>query len=335
MKTLASARLSRYLGPLVIASLLLSPGAMAQPTKEAKEQATALMLQGFEARDEKKDPKAALDAFRKAHTIMKVPSTGIEVARTLTLLGLFIEAQEAAQDVVDLPMPPSGKEPGAFTKARSDAKALIEQAKSKIGYLKINITGAKLDAVEVTIDDLSIAPDTLKGPVKQNPGKHTVVVKGPKTDTATVEVTPGETKEVSLNVKGAEKKKEEPPPPPPASTEAPPPKSAFMRPMPLIGFSLAGVGLIAGSVTGALTLSKASAIKKDCDGNACLKSKSSDIDSAKTMGLVSNISFAVAGVGAVIGVVGLMMKPEAPKETGKITVTPWFGVGSAGVVGQF
>ena len=46
-------------------------------------------------------------------------------------------------------------------------------------------------------------------------------------------------KEVTLNVKAAEKKVEAPPPPP---TEAPPPppeKSAFMRPLPLIGFGIA------------------------------------------------------------------------------------------------
>lgn len=331
-----SERFSRCLGAFLIASILLPSSALAQQaSKEARENAKALMAEGREARDEKKDLKAALDAFRKAHSIMKVPSTGLEVARTLESMNLYIEAADAAQDVIDLPV--QGKtEPEAFVKARADAKTLLESAKGKISYVKLTFNGAKAESVEVTIDDLSIAPNTLKGPVKQNPGKHTIVAKGPKTDTVEVELKPGETKEVTLNVKAAEKKPDAAPPPTEAPPPPPPQKSAFLRPMPLIGFSLAGVGLIAGSVTGALTLSKSSDIKKDCVSNQCPKSRHDDIESAKTLGLVSTVSFAVAGVGAAIGVVGLLMKPSAPKEeAARVQVTPWIGVNSAGLVGQF
>lgn len=305
-----------------------------QATKEAKETARQLMAEGREARDDKKDLKAALEAFRKAHSIMKVPSTGLEVARTLEMMGLYIEASEAAQEVIDIPQPPKGKEPEAFARARTDAEELLAEAKKKISYVKLTIKGAKLDAVEITIDELTVAPGLLQDPIKQNPGKHTIVAKGPKTVSTAIDLEPGATKDVSLDVTKEEKAKkiEEPPPPPPPPPEE---KSAFMRPMPLVGFGLAGVGLLAGSITGAMTLSKASAIKEDCSGNQCPKSKHDDIGSAKTLGLVSTISFTVAAVGATVGVVGLLMKPAPPKDSAKVRVTPWIGVGSAGVVGQF
>lgn len=335
---MVSERFSRSLGILLVASFafpsLASAQGAVQATKEAKETARQLMADGREARDEKKDLKAALDAFRKAHSIMKVPSTGIEVARTLDAMHLYIEAVEACQDVIDIPLPAKGKEPEAFTTAREEAQKLLEESKKKIGYIKITVKGAKPDAVEVTINDLTVAPDTLKAPVKQNPGKHVVVAKGPKTSSIEIEVAPGATEEVTLDVSKEEKKKVEAPPPPPPPP--PPEKSAFLRPMPLVGFGLAGVGLLAGSITGAMTLSKASAIKGDCDGDRCPRSKSDDISSAKTLGLVSTISFAVAGVGAAVGVVGLLMKPSPPKEdAAKVRVSPWIGLGSAGVVGQF
>lgn len=336
---MVSERFSRPLGILLAASLLLPSVAFAQgaqATKEAKETARQLMQDGREARDDKKDLKAALDAFRKAHSIMKVPSTGLEVARTLEMMGLYIEASEAAQEVIDIPLPSKGKEPEAFTRAREEAETLLKEAKSKIAYIKLTIKGAKADAVAITIDDLTVGSNLLSDPIKQNPGKHTIVAKGPKNVSQEVTLEPGATKEVTLDVSKEEKPKKvevepEPPPPPP-----PEEKSAFLRPIPLIGFSLAGVGLIAGSVTGAMTLSKSSAIKSECSGNQCPKSKHDDIESAKTLGLVSTISFAVAGAGAVIGIVGLLMKPSPPKEsTAKIHVTPWVGVGSAGIIGQF
>jgi hypothetical protein len=335
---MVSERLARPLGVVLLAAFLSPTLALAQgiqATEEAKATARQLMEDGRTARDEK-NFKAALEAFRKAHSIMKVPSTGVEVARTLDAMGLFVEAAEAAQEVIDIPpiiAPPKKKEVDAFIRARSDAQTLLDEAKKKIGFIKITIKGAKPEEVEVSINDLAVAPAMLKEPIKQNPGKHTVVAKGPKTATAEVEVSSGQTQEITLDVTKVEKPKvvEAPPPeaPPP-----PPPRSAFLRPMPLIGFGIAGAGLIAGSVTGALTMSRASSIKESCEGNRCPSSKQGDIDSAKTLGLISTISFGVAGVGAAIGVIGLLRKPKT-EETGKVQVSPWIGLNSAGVIGQF
>ncbi|MCS6898232.1 MAG: hypothetical protein RMJ98_00150 [Myxococcales bacterium] len=336
---MVSERISRSLEVLLVSSMLLPSLASAQgtqATKEAKETARQLMAEGRKARDEDKDLKTALDAFRKAHSIMKVPTTGLEVARTLEAMGHYMEAVEAAQAVIDIPPPPKGKEPEPFVRAREEAQKLLQETKKKIGYIKIVLKGAKPDAVEVTINDLTVSPAALEGPIPQNPGKYTVVAKGPKTSSAEVNLAPGATEEVTLDVTKPEKKKpvEEPPPPPPP----PPPetKSSFLRPMPLIGFGLAGAGLIAGSITGAMTLSRASTIKEGCEGDRCPRSKSRDIDSAKTLGLVSTVSFAVAGVGAAVGIVGLLMKSEKPQaEAAKIRVVPWGGLGSAGVIVQF
>lgn len=337
---MGSERLAQRVGAVLLVSLLgssFAPSvALAQPaaaTKEAKETARALMQEGREARDDKKDLKAALEAFRKAHSIMKAPSTGLEVARTLEQMGLYVEAEGAAQEVVDLPAQP--KEPPAFAQARTDAKALVDSVKAKIGFLKVVIKGANLDAVEVTIDELSVPSDSLKGPIKQNPGKHTVVARGPKTDTMTVEIVSGQTQDITLTVKAADKPKVEAPPPP---VEAPPPapaKSPFLRPLSLAGFGLAGVGLIAGGITGALTLSKGGSVKDKCVDNRCPPDTHDDLSSAKTMGTISTISFAVAGVGAVIGVVGVLTAPKAATTTGRVEISPFVGPSSAGVFGRF
>jgi predicted negative regulator of RcsB-dependent stress response len=43
------------------------------------------------------DTRGALEAYRRANAIMKVPTTGIEVARTSLRLGLLVEALEASR----------------------------------------------------------------------------------------------------------------------------------------------------------------------------------------------------------------------------------------------
>lgn len=301
---------------------------------EAKKTARALMDEGRTARDETKDFKAALDAFRKAHSIMRVPTTGLEVARTLVLLEKFVEAEEAAQDVINIA--PTPKEPKAFGAARDEAKKLLEDLKNKIGFIAVDIKGLPDGkSAEVLIDDLAVAAD--KGPVKQNPGKHKVVVKGPSNRSFDVELEPGGKKDIAVDFTPPKKEKvEEPPPPPPP----PPEENRFLRPLPIIGFSVAGVGLIAGTVTGMLTLSKASSVKDQCVGSKCPRTVHDDIDSAKSMGTISTISFAVAGVGAAVGVIGVLLPTSsAPSEGGASTskprVTPFVGAGSAGVAGTF
>jgi hypothetical protein len=313
---------------------LFAGGLHAQPTDEAKKTARNLMAEGRTLRDEAKDLKGALDSFRKAHSIMKVPTTGLEVANTLVLMHLYVEAQEAAQEVADIPVAPHEPEP--FKTARTEALKLVTETGAKIGYIKIEVKGAPdPKAIDVAIDGLSVGPDALKGPIKQNPGKHTVVIKGPSTRTFEVELTEGGAKDIAVDFKPpAEKKPAVVAPPKQEEPEQPPP-SRLMRPLPLVGFGLAGVGVLAGSITGLLALSKGSSAKDQCVDNRCPPAAQSDIDSGKTMGTISTISFALAGAGAIVGIVGYMQDPAAPEKKEKAGVSPWLGLGQAGIAGRF
>ncbi len=108
------------------------------------------------------------------------------------------------------------------------------------------------------------------------------------------------------------------------------------------GFGVAGVSVVLGSITGALSLSKTSSIKASsaCDGSVCNPSEDADLNSAKTMATVSTVSFVVAGVGAVVGIVGLFTggsSAPAPKpdQGARLRVEPMVGLGSLGLRGQF
>ncbi len=55
------------------------------------------------------------------------------------------------------------------------------------------------------------------------------------------------------------------------------------------------------------TYSKASAVKSACDDSTCPRSVDGDLQSGRTLAIVSNVTFGAAGVGVAIGIVGLVL----------------------------
>jgi hypothetical protein len=121
-------------------------------------------------------------------------------------------------------------------------------------------------------------------------------------------------------------------------------------------------GLVVGAITGILSLSTTSKLKNECPGKVCPPGgPTSDYNSASTTGTISDIGFIVGVVGAGVAVATLLIGHDAdaeaparaPTETGggnggdapadapapapesRLRVTPWIGLGSAGVSGTF
>jgi hypothetical protein len=84
-----------------------------------------------------------------------------------------------------------------------------------------------------------------------------------------------------------------------------------------------------------MALSKASSVKSACDGLICPQSIDSDLSSGRTLGGASTVAFAAAGVGVLVGTVGLLMHPQNTSGQAASAVGPWVGPGSAGVSGKF
>ena len=93
--------------------------ARAEPSAADKARATQLMDDGFDYR-EKKDEQSALKAFGAADTLMNVPTTAIEVARSQAALGMLVEARDTAARVTKMPV--RAKEPAPFMQARKEAE---------------------------------------------------------------------------------------------------------------------------------------------------------------------------------------------------------------------
>jgi hypothetical protein len=120
----------------------------------------------------------------------------------------------------------------------------------------------------------------------------------------------------------------------PSEPPAEPRDDGTYRVMMFAGFGVAAVGLAAGAVTGGLSLAKTGDVKAACTDNRCPADQSGAIDDATLLANVSNVSFAVAAVGAGVGLAGLLLRSSAKTdhEPGTALVV---GPGAVGLRGRF
>jgi hypothetical protein len=320
----------------IAAALALPARASAQPAPapvEAsdadKEKARRLMDEGVE-REEAKDYVAALKAFQAAHAIVGLPMTGFAVARAQAGLGLLLEAMESATQAKASPVRPN--ETPAYAKARADADALAQQIAARIPSIQVKVEGPSAGA-EVSIDGAVIPPAALSEPRKVNPGKHVVSATAEGFEPVSLEVNAPEGLVTPATLTMT-------PLAGPSGGGVPgKPAGGGLSPLVFVGFGVGAAGLIAGGVTGALSLSKTSSIKDQCAENVCPPSTAEDIRSATTLANVSNISFAVGAAGVAVGVVGIFLSggsgAKKPAASGGIRVMPAIGPGSVAIIGVF
>ena len=315
----------------ILAALAISSMAYADPSPAEKETARSLMSEG-RARRDRHDVKGALESFQAADAIMRVPTTGFEVARAQVALGQLVEARDTLRRVTHIA--PKSDDPRPFAEARASAQSLDDELAERIPSLHVVVSGAPEGAAATAqIDSMTVPSEAMNAPIRLNPGHHTITVTaGGASGRGEVVLEERATKTVTIQLTGA--------PTADVSTEAPPAAPAdshTMRTLAYVGFGLAIAGGAAGSITGLMSLSKTSAVKQSCTDNHCPSSVANDLDTAKTTATVSTIAFIAAGAGLAVGLTALIIGdgPRSSKETAHAHVTPWIGPGSAGILGSF
>jgi hypothetical protein len=223
--------------------------------------------------------------------------------------------------------------------------ALSDELASRIPSLTVTLKNVPDGATaEVSIDGVSVPAEAIDQARKLNPGHHVVTAKaGSAQGKQETDLAEQDAKTITIELTGdAQQATEEEPAKEPAtaateSSDRPPLAKGLLYG----GFGAAGVGIVVGSITGILSLSKTSSIKGSpaCAGSVCNPSEDGDISSARTTATISTVSFVVAGVGAAAGVVGLLMhggsSPPADEQPASAWIAPTFGLGTVGVHGQF
>jgi hypothetical protein len=312
---------------MVAATVFVVPNVAKGQTKTEIDMARNLMDEG-DAKLERGDFRGALRSYRAAHTIMNVPTTGIDVARMEAKLGRLVEARKVALEVVRMPTKP--QEPKPFVEARSDAQLLADALETRIPRLMVELKGAAASAqVEVRIDGHTVPSEEVNSPIPVDPGKHevSVSVSGAAPEIETVTLAETEKRTVTFGDGDSSLTSDKP--------------VRRTSPLVFVGFGLGSVGLIAGAITGGMSLSRASDVEAMCPGGTCATQAALDKakptnEAAFTLANVSNVAFAVGLLGVGLGVTGLVLsRGEAKKSESAATWHVFVAPNGAGVRGTF
>jgi hypothetical protein len=339
---------SRLVGALLLAAALTAGNhvrvAFAQGEYSAGTvaQARELFNEGMTLRD-KGDAQGALAKFRAAHALAETPITSLALGRAYATVGRLVEAQETLLSVARIPT--RSAETARSALARKESVDLAEQLRPRIPTLAVKIAGATEEAA-VTLDGIPMPNASVGTPRPVDPGSHKVVATSTRGGTAdtVVDLKEGETREVELTLvlpaPTATRATAAPSSPAPAEAAALAPEthpsSGGRSPLVYVGIVAAGAGIAVGTVTGLMSLAKASSVNGACDGTTCPRNVDADLQSGRALGTVSTIAFVVAGTGLVAGVVGLLIGHREPLATGTTSlVRPWIGPSGAGLWGRF
>jgi len=323
---------------VALAGPVLPAIAVAAPSATDKETARSLLLDGdrkFTARDF----AGALASYQAADAIMKVPTTGVEVAKAQEALGQLVEARDTLLAV--LREPPAAKQPAAFLRAREEAEASAASLADRIPSIHVVVSGVDASVARtVRIDGEAVPAEAVSLPRKLNPGPHRVEVSAPGFRDAALDVTVTEGQALEQQVTLVAAPSGAPRPPVPAAEEATAapvaPDASRTSPWVYVGFGVGAAGAVAGSITGAMSLSKTSSLKDHCPGNVCPPQLSGERNTASTLATIADVSFAAGIVGAAVGVVALLTGAKHVEEKPRaVTIHPWVSFGSVGLTGGF
>jgi hypothetical protein len=315
------------------------PAYGAEPSAQERETARRLMDDG-DAKTSEKDYAHATEAYQKAHAIMHVPSTGLELARSYERQGRLVEARDLALDVLRMPKVP--REPEAFQRARVDATKLADTLASRVGTLTIEVTGIQAASqVRVSVDG-TVVSETVRGiGFAADPGKHSVEASAPGYSTAKLEVEVPEGGRVPATLR-LEPSEVVAAPPPVVTAEStvstvkmkadPPiePESHGVRGLTIGLLGAGGASLLVGGITGALSISKTSELKDACPSDRCPSGRADDLSSARTLAWVSNIGLGVGVIASGVGIAFLVSDLSSKPSASGRSLKPIFSVSPQG-----
>jgi hypothetical protein len=344
-------RLHRALPACIPALLALSSASPALGQTASPEDIAAARSLGTEGTRlaDSGDCNAAIGKLEAAEKLYHAPTTLDRLGECQISVGRIVAGTENLNRVVREPL--AANAPPVFLAAQKRAQKALAAALPRIGSLKIHVDGAPSDKLSITIDGVALPAALLDADRPTDPGPHEVSASAagykPVTTSATVREGAESAVELKLEVDpsavaaapapAASPVAVAPAPPP---TPTPTPSTGAERGAAIAGFAVGGVGLVLGSVFGILALGTKSTLDSHCVNKTCPASEQSDIDSLSTKSTVSTVGFGVGIAGVAVGalLLGLSHSHEgaaAKLEPPRPRVSPWIGLGSAGLGGTF
>jgi hypothetical protein len=321
----------RALCALVFAASVAAPALAEEPSLADKETARSLFFEGDE-RYRAGDFEAALEAFRAADAIMGVPTTGVEVGRTLAKLGRLLEAVEVLQRVANLPLAPG--ENTLQVQARAEASELLERTRSEVPSIQVTVEGIGSAVPALRIDGRVIPASAHTFPRKVDPGEHLVEVsaEGFREKRRRVRVEKARHERLVFVLEPLEETSATLDDP---AAETPDDSAGIFEALPIwawVGFGVGGAGMLGGGIAGGITLARVGELEDRCAGHACPTSERERLEEARAVAHGATASFVIGGAGLAVGLAGLVWMMVGEEEP---AVTPIAGPGFVGFGGRF
>jgi hypothetical protein len=253
----------------------------------------------------------AYDRFAVADRTAHSPVFVLFMARCRLNLGRLLEAKELFARVANEQLAPDATEP--MRRAKEDATDELAALAGRIPSIVVRTTRQR---ATLTIDGSSRGV-AVGAPMELDPGQHTVELRaddGRMLRRVVVLSERGGFTTVDLDEERPAKE---------VSASADVHRGAVAPAIIALGLGAVGIGV--GTVAGLLAIDRANAAKAGCDGDSCLLSDASTAADARRLATVSTIGFVVGGVGAVAGVLLLVVRPGGRSSRGAkaaLLVTP-------------
>ena len=326
---------------VLAAGVVLSIALPSRADDQAENTAAArtLGIQGVQLADAGKCPEA-IEKLQRAESLHHAPTILGRLGECQVNVGQVVEGTENLNAVVREPLATTA--PKVFHDAQDRAQKVLTTALPKIAHLTIRITPADVKAaVAVAGKPVPAALLGVERPTDPGTQQVTATAEGYKPASATVTLTEGGHQDITLLLEKDPNAVAALPaataPVTPAAVPPPEPAAAKNYTPAYVAYGVGAAGLLVGTVTGVLAMSKAS----DCPNKVC--ATQSDLDSAKSMATVSTITFGIGIAGAAVGTILLFTanKNEASPAQAKahtqpkLSLHPFVGVGSLGLSGTF
>jgi hypothetical protein len=314
--------LASKLGLFCTLALLYARGAHAAEDASAAETAAArsLAVDGLKLA-QAGNCEAAVPKLERAEKLYHAPVVASRLGECYVSLGKLVEGTEILRKVLREPQPADANP--ALLKALERAQKVLDSAKPRIAGLTLKI--ATVQDMSVKIDGQSVPLAMVDTEIPTDPGEHSVEVSAPGflKSASRVSVAEGEKKNVTFTLT-RDPNYVAPAAPAPATSSSsaesvpapgegptrehaarpetkPKVERAPNRTAAYVTFGLGAAGLATGGVLGLMTMQKHSDLEGKCPNNVCPGAYQGDLDSAKTLGTVSTVAFAVGGAGVVLG----------------------------------
>jgi hypothetical protein len=344
----------RWIGALAIAALSTwSSGAIAgpeEPSAASIEMARSLAKEGYE-RFKEGDYSRAVELLDRAYGLYQAPTLALLRARSLAELGKLVEASRSYEMAAGAALDASSSAP--MRDAVRDAKSELAALLPKIPTLSIGLLGARA-GVEVRLNGEAVPETSLGSEMLVNPGVYLInaIEGGHSLASERVTLEEGARRAVVLRLPETEGSAGD------AGGAGTTGRGSTQRVAGWASIGLGAAGLAVGIGAGVHMMNKKEILDEACLDNQCPRSAEGDLDGFRAARVGSMIGYGVGLAGVGVGLALLIFTPSdqarasaaaAPRVTGakrppsstaprviaRPRVTPFIGIGSAGVKGAF